>query len=294
VIVSLTDYIPEPRYDSLPWTHARLEEASSAGGPWTAIETFTLSPVDADPTQPVSRSFTTTLATLGAGWYRIVWVDDALQESATPGVQNVLPFATAADLAARLGLTFTTAEEDRADTLLTLATALIQSETQQTISLVTDDVLARPSEAGNRVRLPQRPVVSVASVTLTPQTGTPTTLDSNTYYLDGDELVRASFPIQYQQFFADWTRGWLGPLYTLTVTYTHGWAVIPAVVKGACLEMVARCFVNPGAVIQSSIAGVTDVYAPYSAPPSGLLMTDAEKKAVNDVVRRTSGSVTLR
>lgn len=294
MIVNLVDYTPEARYDDLPWTHARVEEAADANGPWTPIDTFTLSPVDADPSDPAARSFTATHATLQTGWYRIVWIDAALLESATPPIQNVLPFANASDLEHRLGIDFTADEEARANVLLTLATRLIQQETKQTIALVENDTLEVRSIYDERFRLPERPVVSIASVTLTPQQGEPTTIDTNTYYLDGDELVRASFPAHYQQFFTNWQRGWLGPLYTLSIVYTHGFAAVPDLVKAICMEIVVRVWVNPGSVARETVGNVSTVYDNNRFSPVGLAITDAERSALSDLLRRHSGSVKLR
>lgn len=258
-------------------------------------EGITESPAD-------SGAYTATLtAPAASGSYRVYW-DTGTVGPATTALEDLTvtatltgSFATADDLAARLGLTFTADEQTRATMLLDQASSLIQDETKQTISQVTDDVLTMRSSYSERIRLPQRPVVSISSVTLTPQGGTPTVIDDSTYYLDGDELVRASFPVRYQQFFADWTRGWLGPLYTISITYTHGWedADIPATVKAVCVEMVSRVWTNPGAVQQESIAGVLTSYS-LTAQPTGLLMSDAEKAAVNAVVKRNSGSITLR
>lgn len=203
-------------------------------------------------------------------------------------------FATNAEFAARIGLTLTAAEQTRADALLALASGLIQQETKQTISEVTDDVLTMRSVYGERIRLPQRPVSSVSQVTLTPEGGEATVIGADTYYLDGDELVRASFPVKYQQFFADWTRGWLGPLYTIAITYTHGYATIPEIVKAVCMEMVTRVWVNPGSVARETVGNTSTVYDNMRFSPTGLLMTDTEKAAVNRAVRRQSGTVTLR
>lgn len=292
MIVSLTDYEPEPRFDSVPWTQARIEEAAAASGPWTAIETIALNPVDADPSEPVARSFTTTHATLaGSGWYRVVWVDGAANESATPPVQNSLLFASAIDLGHRLGIDLTEAEENRANYLLTVATGLIRQKTKQTISLVTNDVFTRPGDYSERIRLKERPVVSVSSVTLN---GT-AFVDGTHFYRDGDELVRLNWNAVFQDssFGLPWS-GWGFPWWPLVVTYTHGYAVIPDLVKAICVEAVRRVWTNPGGVIQESIAGVTTTYAPYSAPPAGLLITDAETRELNDFLRRTSGTISLR
>jgi hypothetical protein len=74
-VQTLSNQRPPRRVDGVPWTSARLEEAASAGGTWTAIETFTLDPVDEDPAAPAAREFTTEATTLASGWYRIVWLD---------------------------------------------------------------------------------------------------------------------------------------------------------------------------------------------------------------------------
>ncbi len=90
VVVSLEDFRPAPRYDSLPWTEARIEEGTASVGPWTILETQTLSPVDSDPANPVYRNFTTALGTAEEQWYRIVFTDaTAATGLPTVPIQNV-------------------------------------------------------------------------------------------------------------------------------------------------------------------------------------------------------------
>jgi hypothetical protein len=299
-VVSFTGYTPAARFDAIPWTQVQVEEGPTSSGPWTLIDTLTLDPVDADPTDPQSRDLTTVNASDTAGlWYRLIFVDDNSDASqpSTP-IQNAegaaTQFATANDLAVRLGITLTTDEITRADALLALASGLIQQETNQTIELVEDDEWVVRSSYAERIRLPQRPVVEVTSVSLTPEGGVPTVIGADTYYVDGDDLVRASFPIKYQQFFADWTRGWLGPLWTLTVVYSHGYETIPEFVKTVCMEMVTRVWVNPGSVARESVGNVSTVYDNNRFSPTGLLMTDPERAELNKLLRRHSGSIALR
>ena len=98
-VITFEGYTPVPRYDSIPWTEARIYEAvaeDSLDADWTLIETITLSPVDADPANPASRDFTTELATAEDLWYRIVFADangDVLVP--TLPVQNVSDTTTA-------------------------------------------------------------------------------------------------------------------------------------------------------------------------------------------------------
>jgi hypothetical protein len=103
-VVTLEDFRPSPRYDSLPWTEARIEEATTALGPWVALETITLSPVDVDPSSPAYRDFTTELGTAADLWYRIVFLDGTGDEALpTYPVQNTSAtqpvYATSGELA---------------------------------------------------------------------------------------------------------------------------------------------------------------------------------------------------
>lgn len=107
VVVTLEDYRPTPRYDGTAWTEARIEEGTASVGPWTLLETITLSPVDADPTNPAYRNFTTQLGTDEELWYRVVFVDaDGDVGLPTVPVQNITDerpiYATVEELAAIL------------------------------------------------------------------------------------------------------------------------------------------------------------------------------------------------
>jgi hypothetical protein len=106
-VLSLDDFRPSPRYDGLPWTEARIEEGTSASGPWALIDTIAITPVDADPSNPASRSFTTQLASDGELWYRIIFADaDGDIGQPTFPIQNTLNprpvYASVSELAAIL------------------------------------------------------------------------------------------------------------------------------------------------------------------------------------------------
>jgi hypothetical protein len=102
-VVSFERYRPVARYDGLPWTQVRIEEAATEDGTYAEIETISLSPVDTDPTDPDARSFTTELANDGELWYRVIFVDGNGDESApTDPIQNtdvIDAYATAPELA---------------------------------------------------------------------------------------------------------------------------------------------------------------------------------------------------
>lgn len=119
VVVSLEDFRPSPRYDSLPWTEARIEEGTASVGPWVVLETQALSPVDADPANPAYRSFTTQLGTDEELWYRIVFLD-ASGDTGLPTfpVQNIADdrpvYASVSELASLLRVS----ASDRHDSLM--------------------------------------------------------------------------------------------------------------------------------------------------------------------------------
>lgn len=203
-------------------------------------------------------------------------------------------FATAADLATRLGLAFDDTETARATGLLEDASGDIRDETGQTIDLVTDDPLEMPGTTDERITLPQRPVVSVASVAID---GAPIT----DWYLAGNELVRRHTTLVTADALNDGYSGYGYGLYRgfglesqqLSIVYTHGYAAdnIPARLKNITVEMVVRVWVNPASVIQENVGPVETTYAPYADPPRGLQLTDSERRALRRLFGSHAGSV---
>lgn len=183
-------------------------------------------------------------------------------------------FATASELADRLGVSLSESEQTRARGLLELASGLIQSEARQTVEYVEDDELTRQGTEEASIRLPQRPVESVSSVTLAG-----VAIASDDWYVEGDSLVRE-------------VGGWGHPDETLVIVYTHGYETIPEAIKVVCLEAVVRVWVNPGAVMNEGYGSERVSYTP--GVPRGLLLSEAEKQTIRDQFRRGAGSVQLR
>lgn len=101
-VITFEQFTPVARYDSIPWTNVRIEESDtetlSELTVWTELETQALSPVDADPSDPAARNFTTELADDAMDlWYRIIFVDgDGDESTPTDPIQNTDPFDSAA------------------------------------------------------------------------------------------------------------------------------------------------------------------------------------------------------
>lgn len=129
-VITFESYTPSPRYDSLPWTEVGIEEAVASDGPWVELERQALSPVDADPTNPAARNFTTELASDDPDlWYRVVFYDATGDESQpTVAVQNTTPatgtpYASVTELARILKLRDPTAAQTTAMNRVLLAAA---------------------------------------------------------------------------------------------------------------------------------------------------------------------------
>lgn len=85
-VVTFENYTPSARYDGIPYTKAVIQEAPLRTGPWTTREIKVFADPDADPSDPKTRNFTTSAATLEAGWYRILFEDNigAQQQPTAP------------------------------------------------------------------------------------------------------------------------------------------------------------------------------------------------------------------
>lgn len=189
--------------------------------------------------------------------------------------------ASSSDLEQRLGVRLSAEEHIRASHLLSIASGLVVAETGQAVTFVEDDELVRPGTSSPRLRLPQRPVAGVSSVKINGRE-----IDADSYFLDEDELVRSPWrPFDRLQ-----GGSWGRESDTLTITYSHGFDVVPEVLKAVCLEAVTRAWTNRGAVQSESHGPVAVSYQ----PGNGLLLSEEERRTVRKRLRRTVGSVQLR
>ena len=168
VVVSFERVLPPARFDALPWTEARIEEAAEEDGTYTQIDTYTLTPVDADPADPAYRSFTTELGTADDYWYRVVFADtDGDISIATVPIQNSAdvtpisaePYATAAELATIIQVN-ATSNAAALDRVLAAAAGEINSEIGRSdlsgweLDLAAQVNLARAEELWKQMKAP--------------------------------------------------------------------------------------------------------------------------------------------
>jgi hypothetical protein len=127
-VLSLTGYRPSPRFDDVAWTEARIEQALLEDGPWTALDTITLDPVDADPTDPAERNFTVEYEVADGEWFRVVFLDDDANEQPTEPVSTAGPvtvYTTLASAREALGVETSVLSDDALAVLVSTAEDLI-------------------------------------------------------------------------------------------------------------------------------------------------------------------------
>lgn len=155
---------------------------------------------------------------------------------------------------------------DRANLILSLATAAIQRHTGQTLAAVAADSITIPGRLGKFLRLPERPVTAVTSVTLDGVTITDFDL------LPQSVLYRGS--------------GWGDARVIIGVTYDHGFATIPDDLKGVALDIAARVVNNPTSSVQESFGS----YSVTRSRTLGIAISPDEKKVLeNYMIRGVEG-----
>ena len=184
-----------------------------------------------------------------------------------------MAFATIDDLTAYLGR----APENtgQAEMALALATGIIRAETGQTLSLVENDTVQLRGGAYVKLALPERPVVAVDSVT-------GDTIASGEWVWQGGNLTR----------FYGWPD-------VVTVTYSHGYAVIPDDVKAITLAVASRILAanDPsGANVSREQIGSYSVEYVRSNDSSAesAFLTDGERAHLRRTYRSAVGMVALR
>lgn len=194
--------------------------------------------------------------------------------------------ASVADLSAVLGTELAETDE-RANRLLELASGLVQAEARQRFELVLGDVVTIPTDDLDRLLLPERPVLDIGGVVITP----PASSGSVGYPLAGSALL--------------WTAS--GDLSTLlpwrwgslvTVTYDHGYADlvdsvwvehIPDDVVSLTCAVAGRMYTNPTRESAEGIMGYTVTHS-----DDGAVFPEAERRALRAKYRPAVGSVRIR
>lgn len=173
------------------------------------------------------------------------------------------PLATKADLA----LYMQTAEgalPAGADLALSIASDLVREAARNDFQRATSTVILYPDEGG-WVTLPGRPVVSVASV-----------------QADGEALS----DIQRRR-----DKVYVGRrTKEATVTYTHGYAIVPGIARAVTLAAASRILTNPSDLRQQTVGGLNVTFATETVGAA------LSQKETDDLARfrGASGTVSFR
>jgi hypothetical protein len=159
--------------------------------------------------------------------------------------------------------------------LLEMASSLIQAEARQRLEHVAGDVAKLLVNDRRVLVLPERPVLDVTAVAVTPLGGIgyPVAVDMLTWTEQGE-------------LYGETTLLW--PLRSeVQVTYDHGFAVIPDDIMHACCDIVGRMLLN-----------ASPTYRPGSPTPTateaGVAVFSAESRAlIRDRYRRWAGTTYL-
>lgn len=183
-----------------------------------------------------------------------------------------MAFATEADLEAYTGTTVAT---DRATLLLDAATAAIQTYCRQSFTQATTTAVF-PGTFAEKLELPERPVTAVTTVII----GDTTLAVDTDYVWDGQHTlyrgtkVDGVLSVNGPDYLINGWGDWGGPGAQVSVTYTHGFATIPGVVKGVCLALAARTLGSPDGVNSESVGSYS---VSYSRTGGAVSLLDEER-----------------
>lgn len=196
------------------------------------------------------------------------------------------------DVEDRLGRDLTEEEQRRAQAMLDDASAVVRAYTRRDFTRTTETVRLRPR--GNKVVLPQRPVISVTSIATVVSFGhTEMTIPTPAYsWVSGPEIQFLDATTIYNAptlEIGDEENLWI------EVVYTHGYDDVPYDVMAVVANMVVRNLSVPS-------AGMIDLetVGPYTVRYSGftsagpLSLSPADRDVLNRYRTATAYTMELR
>jgi hypothetical protein len=181
-----------------------------------------------------------------------------------------LPLASLDDFVVRLGRPIADGEEQRIRRLLDDASADVRSFTGQTITPAITTQRSRLAWGNGTIRLWQRPVTGVQAVAWADGT----VVDEAAWRWDGLDLVELAAGTPFDAGYAPWAG-------VVDVTYSHGYAVVPADLVAVTAQKALRAFgVKPedSGMTSESISGYS--YSTGGAAASGGVGKLADEREV--------------
>lgn len=158
----------------------------------------------------------------------------------------------------------------RVNRVLEMASAVVRAYTGQFFELVSNEVVVLYPDNDGWYRLPQRPIVNVTAIADQDAVNLMTT-----YAFDLEGWLR-NFPLYPLAPRPRW------PFSSISVTYSHGYAVIPADVVMVVCSMAGRSVSNPVGIRSESVG---DYSVSYSVPGTGEAIGLALSRPEMDVLR---------
>jgi hypothetical protein len=198
------------------------------------------------------------------------------------------PLADVSDVTDRLPSTISV-EEVRVAALIADASATVRRYTKQ-------DFTKRQTVAGNKIKLPQKPVISIQSITVRLPGSVTDALIPGWYWdgpgsdeiwlTDGGSIINLAEELTF-------ALEWQTPI--CQVTYTHGYDTSPDDVIGVVCSMVTRIITAPGlgGVISEGV-GEYSYRLSDTAAQGPMALTAAEKDILKDYRPKKSSSSELR
>lgn len=206
-------------------------------------------------------------------------------------VTPTLPFATVDMMSSYLRVEISPVDVI-ARLALAAATSMIQDYTDQLIAYVEDETVILDGSGNNTMLLPELPVTSVSLVIQDSDTSFPKTLldqsnGSNAEYtfVGGRKGMLIRRKGRFVSYGDDQTAQygcWPGRRQSVTVTYTHGYPVIPAELQLLCVTVASRAWAQDGATQET----VGTYIAQYAGQPG--VLTEAEMKMLGRYRTRKS------
>lgn len=196
------------------------------------------------------------------------------------------PLAGVLDLVERLGRDLTDAELIRSNAILRDASAAVRRAAGgQIISAATSTI--RVPAYGGRLKLPQYPVNSITSVVNTASQSV-----TYTWYAGWTEIVVASSALLNSWEIEPFT--YSTPQLPVTVTYAHGYAVVPDDIVGVVCSVALRALgqeADHGGVTQESL-GAYSYTVGSAAAQGGFGLLDNERR-IAEAYRRPTQPISM-
>lgn len=313
-VVTLEDYRPPKRSDGIAWTEALLQESQTENGSYATLETFTLSPVDADPLTPQLRTFTTEDGTALGYWYRIIFRDatgDVSQptipvQNLGAGVDTVVGLTTLGRL--RLHVHRDSQDDSADDKLIMYGEAMSDRvadfcarEFLPDPADDDDDPVERTFAYDGSGSLDLRPydLREVESIRLYTDrgTGSEQTLTASQYQLVPMGRAKGGTYLSVDLLLPTLTPLYAGFGWQVTIEGRWGMATVPKPVELAVWVAVDNVMKNPGSWASQQLGGyqvLPDVPLTYEQDPRGGLPRESVYACAPYRRRRRIGSVALR